>query len=411
MPLNTLNYRSESIDRLLARLYFPAVACLCLFSIIHYFRVAHGLAAIWSGWSIGDWVINYAEGPTRRGLSGEVIFFIARVFDLKVNWLIFTTQAVALILTVALFLQILRSKNLTFWYVVACFSPGFFLLFTYYDSMAIGRKEILLFLTFMLWVYLCNKSRLTTLSTIIFCGIYFCLTLTHESFFFYSPYFCGAAWLCKSSTNKLSVILIPVSSAIAAVLTFVFFKTIDPSASCQQLLALGALPEVCAGVLSAGPQDAMLLTKSYFESFDLRSLFNLSGVFLLVLTPAYLIIRTIAIKKEQKYLWLTTIFCLIVFSLPLFVFAIDWGRWISMHTTLSVMMLSLTLDNTAERQNMHLSARPFAQFASLTVAIILFSVFTLSYSLGHCCAQDFIKPLGPLDKIRHMSIFQAKSAK
>ena len=411
MHLITLNYRSESIDRLLARLYFPAVACLCLFSIIHYFRVAHGLAAIWSGWSIGDWVINYAEGPTRRGLSGEVIFFIARVFDLKINWLIFTTQGVALILTVALFLQILRSKNLTFWYVVACFSPGFFLLFTYYDSMAIGRKEILLFLTFMLWVYLCNKSRLTTLSTIIFCGIYFCLTLTHESFFFYSPYFCGAAWLCKSGTNKLSVTLIPVSSAIAAVLTFVFFKTIDPSASCQQLLALGALPEVCAGVLSAGPQDAMLLTKNYFESFDLRSLFNLSGVFLLVLTPAYLIIQTIAIKKEQKYLWLSTIFCLIVFSLPLFVFAIDWGRWISMHTTLSVMMLLLALDNSVERRNMPPNARPFAQLTTLIVAFILFSVFTLSYSLGHCCAQNFIKPLGPLDKIRQISIFQAKSAK
>ena len=340
-----------------------------------------------------------------------MIFFIARVFDLKINWLIFTTQGVALILTVALFLQILRSKNLTFWYVVACFSPGFFLLFTYYDSMAIGRKEILLFLTFMLWVYLCNKSRLTTLSTIIFCGIYFCLTLTHESFFFYSPYFCGAAWLCKSGTNKLSVILIPVSSAIAAVLTFVFFKTIDPSASCQQLLALGALPEVCAGVLSAGPQDAMLLTKNYFESFDLRSLFNLSGVFLLVLTPAYLIIRTIAIKKEQKYLWLSTIFCLIVFSLPLFVFAIDWGRWISMHTTLSVMMLLLALDNSVERRNMPPNARPFAQLTTLIVAFILFSVFTLSYSLGHCCAQNFIKPLGPLDKIRQISIFQAKSAK
>jgi hypothetical protein len=263
----------------------------------------------------------------------------------------------------------------------------------------------------MLWVYLCNKSRLTTLSTIIFCGIYFCLTLTHESFFFYSPYFCAAAWLCKSGTNKLSVILIPVSSAIAAVLTFVFFKTIDPSASCQQLLALGALPEVCAGVLSAGPQDAMLLTKSYFHSFALGSLLNLSGVFLLVLTPVYLIIQTITIKKEQKYLWLTAIFCLIVFSLPLFIFAIDWGRWISMHTTLSVMMLLLALDNRAERQNMPPSARPFAQFTTLTFAIILFSVFTLSYSLGHCCAQNFIKPLGPLDKIRHMSIFQAKSAK
>jgi hypothetical protein len=411
MPLNTLNYRSQNIDRLLARLYFPAIACLCLFSIIHYFRVAHGLAAIWSGWSIGDWVINYAEGPTRRGLAGEVIFFIAYAFDLKVNWLIFAIQGVSLILTVGLFLKILRSKNLTFWYVVACFSPGFFLLFTYYDSMAIGRKEILLYLTFMAWVYLCNENRLTILKTIFFCVIYFCLTLTHESFFFYSPYLCAAAWLCKSGTNKLSVILIPVSSAIAAVLTFVFFKTIDPSASCQQLLALGALPEVCAGVLSAGPQDAMLLTKKYFDSFDLRSLLNLSCVFLLVLIPVYLIIQTITVKKEQKYRWLTAIFCLIVFSLPLFIFAIDWGRWISMHTTLSVMTLLLALNNNLERQNTYPSARPLAQFIGLTAAIIWFSAFTLSYSLGHCCAQDFIKPLGPLDKIRHISIFQTKSEK
>ncbi len=411
MSLITPHQHSEKIDRVLARLYLPAIAGLCLFSIIHYFRVAHGLAAIWSGWSIGDWVINYAEGPTRRGLSGEVIFFIARVFDLKINWLIFTTQGVALILTVSLFLNVLRSKKLTFWYVVACFSPGFFLLFTYYDSMAVGRKEILLFLTFMLWVHLCNKNRLSTIKAIIFCGIYFCLTLTHESFFFYSPYFCAAAWLGKCDTNKLSAISIPISSAVAAALTFAFFKTIDPNASCQQLLALGALPEVCAGVLSAGPQDAMLLTESYFHSFDLGSLFNLSGVFLLVLTPVYLIIQTITIKKEQKYLWLTAIFCLIVFSLPLFIFAIDWGRWISMHTTLSVMMLLLALDNRAERQNMPPSARPFAQFTTLTFAIILFSVFTLSYSLGHCCAQNFIKPLGPLDKIRHMSIFQAKSGK
>jgi hypothetical protein len=116
-------------------------------------------------------------------------------------------------------------------------------------------------------------------------------------------------------------------------------------------------------------------------------------------------------KKEQRYRWLTAIFCLIVFSLPLFIFAIDWGRWISMHTTLSVMILLLALNNNSERQNTYLRAKPFAQFANLTIAIIWFSVFTLSYSLGHCCAKDFIKPLGPLDKIRHISIFHTKSEK
>jgi hypothetical protein len=396
-----------SFDRFLAKWYLPFLVLLCLFSVTHYLRVSTVLAQGWSGWAIGDWLINYETGPTRRGLGGAIIFYIGQILAVKLNWLVFSIQLLALLGLIGLFLETVRTKALTFWYVVACFSPGFFLLFTYYDGMAVGRKEVLLFLTFMLWIRLCINNQLSSGNVLLFSVVYFCLTLVHEAFFFYSPYFCVAAWVMNSKAFQKLTIMIPIASFFAAVLTFVSFKTIDPVISCQQLLALGALPEVCAGVLSAGPQDALLLTKRYFDQFDSVALLNLCSIFAIILLPVYLVVRQSTVKNTKAPLWLLSIAGLICFSLPLFLFAIDWGRWISMHVTLSVLMLLLVLpDKAARHQTMQPHAGNTAKAINLLVAASCFLFFTLSYSLSHCCARDFFKPLGPLNKIEHTAIFQ-----
>lgn len=405
-----LSTTTAKIDSLLSKLYFPMVVLLCLFSIIHYFRVSSGLAAIWSGWSIGDWVINYDTGPTRRGLAGEIIFFIARLFHLKINWLIFSIQGFALIGFVGLFLNVLRKKQISFWYVIGCFSPAFFLLFTYYDSMAIGRKEILLYLTFMIWVVFCLRDQISTLKIIGFSLLQFLLALSHEAFFFYSLYFCAAVWLSTDKYKKL-VLAIPLCSFIAVALTFLFFKTVDPTISCNTLLALGAFPEVCAGVLSAGPQDALLLAKQYVQNFDSLSLLNIGSVCLIVLLPAYLVLSTNSFKKFSLPTQISLLFGLICFSFPLFIFAIDWGRWISMHVTLALVMLLLTLKNKDARDVIKPSS-PLNAASKITVlvgALCSFALFSLTYSLSHCCAKDFVKPFGPVIKIQHTSIFTGRN--
>ena len=326
---------------------------------------------------------------------------------MKLNWLVLSLQLLALVSLIGLFLDTVRAKTLTFWYLVACFSPGFFLLFTYYDGMAVGRKEVLLFLTFMLWLRLCIKNQLSSVNVLLFSTVCFCLTLVHEAFFFYSPYFCVAAWLTNSKSYQKLTISIPIGSLIAAALTFVYFKTVDPVISCQQLLTLGALPEVCVGVLSAGPQDALLLTKRYFNQFDGVAFLNLCLIFVIILLPVYLVVRHSTVKSTKAPLWLISIAVLICFSLPLFLFAIDWGRWISMHVTLSVLMLLLVLpDKSAQHQAMHPQAGNTEKAVILLFAASCFLFFTLSYSLGHCCARDFFKPLGPINKIEHTAIFQ-----
>lgn len=396
-----------AIDGVLAKLYLPLLILLCLFSIVQYVRVSSLLAETWSGWAIGDWLINYDAGPTRRGLSGTIILFISRVLTVKLNWLVLSIQLLALVGLIGLFLETVRTKALTFWYVVACFSPGFFLLFTYYDGMAVGRKEVLLFLTFMLWLRLCIKNKNSTTNTLLFSAVYFFLTLVHEAFFFYSPYFCVAAWLINSKAYKKLTFAIPACSFIATALTFVYFKTVDPVASCQQLLALAALPEVCIGILSSGPQDALFLTREYFNQFDSVAFLNLCLIFVIILLPVYLVIRSPTVKPAKPSQWLVCMVGLICFSLPLFLFAIDWGRWISMHVTLSILMLLLVLRDKSEHdQTMQTGLSSTAKVISLLFASGCFLFFTLSYGLGHCCARDFFRPIGPLNKIEHTAIFQ-----
>ena len=405
--LLTSSAESSAIDRLLGKIYLPLLCLLCLFSVIHYLRVSSLLAEVWSGWAIGDWTINYDTGATRRGLAGTIILFFARTFNLKINWLVFSLQAVALIAFIGLFLNLIRKKVLTFWYVIACFSPGFFLLFTYYDSMAIGRKEILLFLTFTAWVAVCNQGKATTFKVIIFSAIYFFLTLVHEAFVFYSPYFCVVLWFAQSSSSSKLLVAIPVSSFTAAAVTFLYFKTVDPIISCDRLLALGASPEVCIGILSSGSQDAMLLINQYFNDFGELALFNLCLVFTIILLPVYLITHSAILTLGNKRRWLGCVFLLIIFSFPLFIFAIDWGRWISIHVTLSVVMLLLVLNNKAEQTiKIDNQTRPTQIALTFIFASVCFIFFTLTFSLGHCCTRDFFRLLGPFHKVQHIGIFQ-----
>jgi len=149
------------------------------------------------------------------------------------------------------------------------------------------------------------------------------------------------------------------------------------------------------------------LTKEYFNQFDSVSFLNLCLIFVIILLPVYLVVRSAAARTTKPSQWLLSLVGLICFSLPLFLFAIDWGRWISMHVTLCVLMLLLVLQDKSEpNQTLQPLMGNATKAISLVFAAGYFIFFTLSYSLGHCCARDFFKPFGPINKIEHTAIFE-----
>jgi hypothetical protein len=400
-------------DRFLQRLYFPAVVLLVLFTSVHYLRIAYLQAMDWSGWSIGEWLTNLEAGWVRRGLGGQVILLLSDVTSIPMNWIVLAIQGTAYLAFVALFLNLLHKKVITFWYFVACFAPSF-LLFTYYDSMAVGRKEVLLYLMFIIWLRLCMMGRDTAYATIIFSTTYFFLTLVHETFFFYSLYFVLAAVLCrKNSRGKpLLSLLIPLVSFLGIVLTTLTGGPMDGPGICESLLSRGIPPSVCSGPINFGVPSSGALLHQYVSSFDLTSLVQIGWVFLLVISPAYLVLRSVNLSRVQRQQSVWILVGLICFSAPLFMLATDWGRWISMHCTLALMLLVAMLPNATMGAVATSTAsppiRPVSAIHSITnllITAVLFLSLNASYSLSHCCDKNFLTPFGAIDRFLATRIF------
>lgn len=396
-------------DRFLQRLYFPAIVLLVLFTSVHYLRVAYLQAMNWSGWSIGEWLTNLEAGWVRRGLGGQIILLLSDVTSIPMNWIVLAIQGISYLAFVGLFLNLLYKKTITFWYFVACFAPTF-LLFTYYDSMAVGRKEVLLYLMFMIWLRLCMAGRNTPIPTIIFSAIYFILTFVHETFFFYSPYFVFVTVLCRNKMcNKLSLsLLIPLVSFMSVLITAFTADPMNGPGICSSLQARGLPPSVCSGIINFGVPSSSYLFHQYVSNFDFKSLASISWVYLLVLSPSYLVLRSVNLSRYQQLqgVWIFTGF--IFFSTPLFILATDWGRWVSIHSTLAiVLLLTMLRDRTKAIAPPHtLSSSDTLHFSiNLLVSTSLFLFFNASYSLSHCCNSGFVKELGPFAKLLTTRIF------
>jgi hypothetical protein len=414
MPADTLKGRFLfEPDRFLQRLYFPVVVLLVLFTSVHYLRVAYLQAMGWSGWSIGEWLTNLEAGWVRRGLGGQVILLLSDATSIPMNWIVLTIQGVAYLAFVALFLNLLHKKVITFWYFVACFAPSF-LLFTYYDSMAVGRKEVLLYLMFIIWLRLCMMGQNTSSATLIFSAIYFILTLVHETFFFYSLYFVLAAVLCRDNIHSKSLLpfLIPFVSFLGVVLTALTSGPMNGPGICDSLLARGLPPSVCSGPINFGVPSSGVLLRQYVSSFDLASLAQIGWVFLIVISPAYLVFRSVNLSRSQRQQSVWILVGLVCFSAPLFMLATDWGRWISMHCTMAIVLLITVLPNrtlgavaTSIASPANTPGGTMHSITNLLIATILFLSLNASYSLSHCCDKNFLTWLGPVDRLLAIRIF------
>lgn len=391
----------SSADDIFGEYYFLVLACLGIFLIVNYGRVDYVLANSWSGWGVGDWIINYDLGFVRRGLSGEIMRWISNSLKIKINWSVYFIQCFAYVSFIFLFLYGLKNKIISFWFFLLCFTPGF-LLFTYYDGMAVGRKEIALYALFALWINLKIKNKINVISTLLVGCVLFLLTLMHESFFFYSMYFYLVACLGNSdSRTKLSTsIIVPSASAAALLITFLFAKTIDGSLICADLVSHGLSKNICDGVISYGNVKPVAEIQRYIINLNFQNIKDIILILGVVIIPNLLYLVSVSDNYYNRRKFVLWNIVLILISFPLFIIAIDWGRWVSMHITLSVMSLVIFLESKPNPSDTHQKLFIFKEkFIYLLMALMIFIVFTTFYSIQHCCNNGFITLFGPIIKI------------
>lgn len=388
-------------DEIFADYYFLLLVCLCIFLIVNYARVDYVLANSWSGWSVGDWAINYDLGFVRRGLSGEIIRWVSNLLNIKINWSSYFIQCFIYVCFLFLFLYGLKNKKINFWFLLLCFTPGF-LLFTYYDGMAVGRKEIALYALFALWINLKNNNNINFNTSLAVGCVLFLLTLMHESFFFYSFYFYMVACLSESSLRaKLNAALvIPMASAVALLITYVYAKTIDGSLICADLVSKGLSKNICEGVIGYGSVKPNVEIQKYITYFNFENIKDIILIVGIVIIPNVLYLASVNSNYQSKCKFVLWNIVLILISFPLFIIAIDWGRWVSIHITLSIMSLTIFLETKTSSSSAFQKLFIFQEkLIYLLTALLVFIFFTTFYSIQHCCDDNFINLFGPIIKI------------
>ena len=304
-----------------------------------------------NGWTPGDWLINYKGGFVRRGLSGELILVAGRV--LHVSPLLGAMLLPLLFYGVTYYTagQLFALSGRELWEWAALLSPAT-LAFPVLDPTGAYRKEVIFLASLgLLLLYLQRRQEHGVLLSLgLTLGCVFAL-LCHEAILPYLLYFAGALLIgLRKPARVLRVAVLPVL-AIAAVIYATVHHHGDAAVQAAVCQSLGPVPPiVCSGAiayLARGSEFAHsevaqhIRADHYFFYYPLLTL-------LAALPLAYgcvCLARRRTLRFDVAVLLGTTAAAALG-SVPLFVYALDWGRWISIHA-FSVFFLLLFIDARA----------------------------------------------------------------
>lgn len=405
-----LESAQKAIDHRISKYYIPLT--IILFFIVTYSYISRSIFNVdWHAWAVGDWLINYSAGFARRGLLGEIILRFSDFAHLRPNVMVVSIQIFFWCAFAILFLIRLFNKEITLYFFLLIFSPAF-VIFYIFDTAAIGRKEIILMVLFLVWIFEIEKYKyLPKKLLLVFSAVIFFSTLMHEMFFFYSPYFLFAWWLKSSDDQqeqwvRASILVIFSFAAIALVI--VFGGSLRAPEICQRLIAYEQKVQICEGILAAPESPFFESVRLFFATLSPLKLVSL--VFSPVIPIFFVALFLCGVRSSRRSPLKIIIACLglYAFSLPLFIVASDWGRFIHLHFVLSTLAMTLLLSPlqpsirnplVGDLLNMGEILRANAKIGDSLVALICVFILTMPlWRLKHCCVA-YVDIFGPLKKI------------
>ena len=298
-------------------------------------------------WKLADWLINYEGGFVRRGLVGQISYFLTSSALAQQNMiLVIQVVAYVVILATTIFLFHKSPKN---WPWVALVLSPTFLLFPYVQNAATFRKEILGIAVVGL-VAVASQVRWTHI--VQFAGIFLYLfaLLSSEVNVAFLPVL---LWLIirqrsQSQTRQwlsaLQVGLLLVFTFCATALTIIYSgNETTANQICNSIVDRGFNKENCTGAISTLASDLSSEMASVALQFP-----GYTGYLALALLALFPLLMTGFLKSHWR-LSLLAFFVL----LPLFIAGLDYGRWI-MISVVGLSYAALSVSQQLEPPNRRL---------------------------------------------------------
>ena len=296
--------------------------------------------------SVSEWLINYSGGFTRRGLGGEIAIMIANLFDFSLRQSIFFTQSLFHVSFLVLVFLYLKNLKVNIIQLFAIFAP-IFLLYPIAEIEVLGRKEMVLFLSFIVALFLCEKKNSEKYINIYYFFILPIVVLIYEQVVLFFPFFAAVAIIqnnlntFKKVFKNLLIIFFP------SILIFIYVF-INP-------LSLEGHKIMCTYLMSEFGErcymSANLLVSNtiYFSTSDfvhqyahIEHYIRYILIFLIGFFPLNLLVSKNNFLKKNNFIvnnFKPNILFFLLYSpsILLFIYGYDWGRWV--HITYSFSIL------------------------------------------------------------------------
>ncbi len=304
--------------------------------------------------SISEWLINYQGGFTRRGLGGEINIFLTKFFAISLRDAILTIQLVIFILYLILLFFYIKDLKLNIFQIFALFSP-LFLLYPIAELEALGRKELLIFLFFICTLFFCEK-KFKPIIVNLFIFIFFPIVcLIWEQIILFAPFF-ATVLIIKNKFYSfkdtfIKLFLIFSSSIITIILIFLLPLTVQGHTEMCNFLQ-NTFGERC--YMSA---ELLMESTIYFDTFFIHKkvqffphYFRYILIFLVGFLPLHWVLAKNKFHNKDNFVTnnFNPIYLYILLYLPillLFAFGHDWGRWVHITYSLSIMLYFYLLKN------------------------------------------------------------------
>jgi len=304
--------------------------------------------------TISEYLINYQGGFTRRGLIGEISFQLANYLDLSLRFTIFLIQSLIYFIYIVLIYLYIRSLPKNILTIVAIFSPVF-LFYPIAEIEVLARKEIFLFVAFIIFLNISSSKFSKDISLIYVFFVFPIVCLIWEPSIFFYPF---AAFIIlinnnKDSFKKISTkIILSFSSSVIVTLYLILNLLSQEGHLMMKESLINNFNENCymSCELLGSKSSIMAQILAVKGLFSFKVFFRYSMIVLISFLPLTILYYNSILKIKvlffSKFNNLLIPFFIIISSV-LFLFAsmTDWGRVVNISYTFSILTYLYLLKN------------------------------------------------------------------
>jgi hypothetical protein len=327
---------------------------------------------------IQEWFINYKYGFVRRGLAGSILlkFKIFNQDDIEIPFLIFLLFIYLLYLIQLKKLLITSKNNLLKLFFVA--SPAFLIFNLFWGSSITFPKEILGFLAYFYFLNYFEKFQEHLYLKYFFLILFIISIFSHEINLWILPFLIILIMTHpkRSEYISLALLLLTISllfialllSAdnqyyIAEMLCESTYKQYLPNSDCSksQILSESSISDNYTSTA-----DTVLYSGNFKYYITIYTIYFLLGFLPILLSKWFF---------KNKLLFFITFISFI----PLFVIAVDWGRWLNLYFTLAYATI-LYFDK---------SKYLIKDSEAPSILIIIAIAYSTLWSIPQCCVTEY----------------------